>query len=203
MGFLIALYSSIPRYAIKFFMDEHALGIFAAIASLMVVTSTLMGALDQSAMARLARDFAGGRIKPFLNLLLKLCLIGAAVGSTASVIAWLKGADLLTLLYTREYGAYQHLFVWVMLTATIGHVGSSLRTALLATRAFDKQVPLSIGTTLLVLLGCILLIPRFGLVGGILAMMLGDFFKLVASACFLAGSLRFKQRVPLDEQCAV
>ncbi len=79
---LISLNTNIPRYFIERSLGERQLGVFAAIAYLMVAGNMVVNALGQSACPRLAKYYAAGNSTAFRKLVLNLVGIGALPGRT-------------------------------------------------------------------------------------------------------------------------
>jgi O-antigen/teichoic acid export membrane protein len=88
---LIALTSSLPRFAIEQKLGAGPLGTFAAVASLMTVGSTAVNALGQAATPRLARYFSARDRAGFARLAWQLAgmalLLGAAGLATAVLLS--------------------------------------------------------------------------------------------------------------------
>src|SRR5262249_26231587 len=97
------------------------------------------------------------------------------------LVAVVLGGPLLTLLYTPEYAGHQVLLIWLMAAAGLGFVGSFLGYGMTAARYFRVQLPLFAGTALVSAGACVVLIPRFGLLGGALAATAGAGFQVAAS----------------------
>jgi O-antigen/teichoic acid export membrane protein len=80
VALLITLNANMPRYFVERHFGHHDLGIYAAMAYLMMVGTTVTAALAQAATARLSRSFAAGDVADFRRLLLRMMGIGAAMG---------------------------------------------------------------------------------------------------------------------------
>jgi O-antigen/teichoic acid export membrane protein len=162
---LISLNSSIPRYFIEHYLGERELGIFAAMAYLMVTGGMVVSALGQSASPRLAKYFAAGHFAAFRALLLKLVGLSFFLGLLGIVVVVSAGREILTILYRPEYAGRLDVLFWLMVAAGIGYVSSFLGTALTATRAFHLFViPYGI-ITAVALASSALLVPMKGLLG--------------------------------------
>jgi O-antigen/teichoic acid export membrane protein len=180
---LISLNTNIPRYFVERYLGEHELGIFAAMAYLMVVGTTVVGALGQSASPRLAKYYAAGNVQAFRGLLLKLVGIGAVLGAGGVLVALVAGREILTLLYGPEY-ARVDVFVWVMVAAGIWYA-SSLGVAMTAARYIKIQIPLITFVALSTALACWSLIPSVGLLGGAMALVIGASVRAVSIALII------------------
>ncbi|MDJ0734638.1 MAG: oligosaccharide flippase family protein [Nostocaceae cyanobacterium] len=175
MGFvmmLISLNTDIPRYIIAGYLGERELGIFAAIAYLMVAGNMIVNALGQSASPRLAKYYAAGNRVAFRTLLVKLVGVGAFLGGMAILLAMVAGRQILTLVYRPEYAQQANLFVWLMVAAGIGYVASFLGYGMTAARYFRIQMPLFTAVTGTSALACLWLIPIWGLQGAAIALIL-------------------------------
>jgi O-antigen/teichoic acid export membrane protein len=180
---LISLNTNIPRYFVERYLGEHELGIFAAMAYLMVVGTTVVRALGQSASPRLAKYYAAGNVQAFRGLLLKLVGIGAVLGAGGVLVALVAGREILTLLYGPEY-ARVDVFVWVMVAAGIWYA-SSLGVAMTAARYIKIQIPLITFVALSTALACWSLIPSVGLLGGAMALVIGASVRAVSIALII------------------
>jgi len=178
---LISLNSNIPRYFIESYLGERELGIFAALAYLMVAGNMVILALGQSASPRLAKYYAMGNRKAFRTLLIKLVGMGAAIGVMAVLVALLVGRELLTIVYRPEYAEQKDLFVLVMVAAGIGYVASFLGYGITAARYFVIQIPLFVAVTSTSAIASLWLIPTQGLRGAALALILSALVQLVLS----------------------
>lgn len=178
--FLISLNGNIPRYFIERQIGLHELGIFAAITYLMTAGGTVVGALGQSATPRLSTLYAKGERAAFSALLLKLAAISTVIGIAGLLVAALFGRPLLGLLYGAEYSAHTLLFVVMMAVAWLSYLGSLLGYGMSAARCFRVQAPIYFASLLATLAGCVLLIPRFELVGAALAMGAGVLVQIAA-----------------------
>lgn len=175
MGFvmmLISLNGSIPRYLVERNLGERELGIFAAIAYLIVAGGTVVNALGQAASPRLAKYYANGDRHAFWKLFLKLLGIGAGIGSIAILVALIGGKPILSILYQPEYAQYADLFVWLMVAGGISYIGSCLGYGMTAAQYFRVQLPLFGVVTAVSFLTCLLLIPMFGLQGAATSLIL-------------------------------
>lgn len=168
---LISLNTNIPRYFIERYLGERELGIFAAVAYLMVAGNMVVSALGESASPRLAKYYLAGNSIAFRTLLFKLVGIAALLGGTAVLVAFVAGEKILTFFYQPEYAQHTDLFVWLMVAAGIGYMSSFLGYGMTAARYFRIQMPLFalVATTLAI--ACLWLLPALGLQGAAIALL--------------------------------
>ena len=193
---LISLIACIPRYFIEAALGARALGIFTAIAYLMVVANTVVFALGQAVSPCLARLFAAGDIEAYRSLLLRL--VGAAVvgGGVAVVLVLGGGGVILQALYTTEYAQRADVFFWLTIATALGAVASILGYGMTAARCFRIQAPLFAVVVLATTLFSALLIPRHGLLGAALATTIGSIVQLLGSAWVIHTVLRRGKAAP-------
>lgn len=193
---LISLNANVPRYFIETHLGEASLGIFVALAYLMVAGNMTVAAAGQSASPRLAVLYAAGQRRAFLRLLARLVLVGLALGVAGVAIALIAGRDLLRWLYTAQYADHADLLIWLAATAGVEFISSFFGHAMTAARRFRVQVPLFALATTMTLIASALLIPGRGLSGAVIALLLGALVKLAGGALIIGTTLR-GQAVPV------
>ena len=162
---IISLKTNVPRYFIEHYLGERELGLYAAMAYIMVAGKTINNALGQSASPRLATYYANGKADRFRDLLIKLTLIGISLGLAGTLIVFVAGKQILTIIYRAEYAEHVNVFLWIMVSASIGFAGGFLGHGLTAARYFRVQVPINVIGLMIILATSYLLIPTYGLVG--------------------------------------
>ncbi|MBE9223918.1 oligosaccharide flippase family protein [Phormidium sp. LEGE 05292] len=197
---LISLNSNIPRYFIESYLGERELGIFAALAYLMVAGNMVILALGQSASPRLAKYYAMGNSQAFRTLLIKLVGMGGAIGVVAVLIAQVAGRELLTIIYRPEYAQHSDLFVQVMVAAGIGYIASFLGYGITAARYFVIQIPLFIAVTGTCAIASLWFIPSLGLPGAALALILAAIVQTVFTLGVVVYALH---KIPKSEEMEI
>jgi O-antigen/teichoic acid export membrane protein len=163
------LNTTIPRYFIDHYLGTAALGIFAAIAYLMVAGTTIIGAAGQAFAPRLAASYAAAQYTEFRRLSFWLIGGGALLGVAGVLVALVGGDVLLRLLYGAEY-ARRDVLVGMMLAAGFWYIASCCGFIATASRRIaDQPVALGIVVAAVTLL-CWWLVPLLGLRGAVLAM---------------------------------
>ncbi|MDQ6604710.1 MAG: oligosaccharide flippase family protein [Chloroflexota bacterium] len=168
LGFVMmlgSLMTNIPRYFIERFQGTHELGIFAAMAYIVIAGTTVVDALGQAASPRLARLYADGEIGAFRTLAAKVLGISVLLGAAGVLLSLVVGRQVLTLLYRPEYAEHLDVFIWVIAAAGIGYVASVFGYALTAARQFTIQVPVYTVSIVVVVIGCALFVPSHGILG--------------------------------------
>ncbi len=178
---LVSLSSNVPRYFIERLEGEQQLGYFAAMAYLMVVGNTVVGALGQSASPRLAKHYASSDRRSFQRLLIKIVGVGTVLGVAGVSIALLFGSQILAVLYEPDYAAYAKVFAWLMFAAALSYVASFLGYSMTAARYFRVQLPLFAVVVITLTAACAILIPINGIVGAAQAMVISTAVQLVGA----------------------
>jgi len=186
---MLSLNANIPRYFIEHYFGEAMLGYFAAMAYVSVAGNTVMSAMGQSAVPRLARYFHSDR-RAFLRLLKKMILLGAVLGIAGIGVAFFFGPEVLQLLYRADYAQYPAVFTWLMAAAAVAYVSSMLGYGITAARKFRPQVPLVLGAAAITATACWFLIPTQQFLGSAYAVLIGAVFSCAGSAYILIVALR-------------
>jgi len=187
---LISLNGNIPRYFIERYLGERELGIFAALAYLMVAGGMVVSALGESASPRLAKYYAEGDHVAFRTLLFKLVGIAALMGGIGVLVAIVGGQPILTLLYRPEYGEQTTLFICLMGVAGINYMSSFLGYGMTAARYFRIQIPLFMTVASISGIACFWLLPKLGLIGAAIALLLAATVQLLISSGVIIYVLR-------------
>lgn len=187
---LVSLNSSIPRYFIGYVLGERELGIFAAIASVFAAGSMVVVSLGESAFTRLARFYATENLVEFRLLLGKLLTSGAAMGVCGIVLAKLAGREILTILFRPEYAERADLLPWMMVVGSVAYMAQFLGYGMTAARYYHSQIVLFVLTNLSVAVASYALIPRQGLLGAILAMLIATLVQFIGSVIILVRGMR-------------
>lgn len=165
LGFTVMLGSlttNTPQYFIEHFRGAHELGLYAAMSYPMVAGALVINALGQSATPRLALYYASGAIPAFRKLVVKLVGLGLLLGLAGIAAVLSFGSQILTSLYSPEYAERQEVFVWIMIAVAIGFGYVFLGTAVTSMRLFAVQMPIHIGSVMVLVSMCALLIPSHG-----------------------------------------
>ncbi|THF87144.1 lipopolysaccharide biosynthesis protein [Deinococcus sp. KSM4-11] len=189
---LVSLSANLPRYQIEATLGTSALGIYSALAYLMVALGIVVGAVGQAASPRLARYVASGNQKSFWVLMGRMLLAGLGLGVAGVLGAAGLGRPVLFLMYGPNYAQDLPLFVWLMGAAAFSYLASFMGFGMTAARQFKQQVPLFALMVVLLWLLCRWLIPAYGLVGAAWATMGANVFQLLGSVLILF--LAFRSR---------
>jgi len=180
---LMTLQATLPRYLIEHWLNARQLGLFAALSYLSAAGAIVATALAQSAAPRMSQHYLAGDSVNYRRLLARLAALGGGFGAVGVLAAALWGKPLLSMLYKPEYAERNDIFVWLMVAAGLTYISIFLGWGMTAARRLRIQLPL-FGTIVASMLvaGC-LLVPRFGLTGAALTVVIGSVVQ--AAGCLL------------------
>lgn len=187
---LLSLNTNIPNYFIKHYLGERELGIYAAIAYLMVAGNIVVSALGESGSPRLAKYYAAGNAIAYRRLLFKFVGVGVLLGGAGILVAVVAGKEILTLFYQPEYAEYADLFIWLMVAAAISYISSFLGQGMTAARYFRVQMPLFALVTSISAIACFWLIPSRGLQGAAMALIVAAIVRVSMSLGVILHAVR-------------
>lgn len=186
IALLVSLNLNVPRYFVEHALGERALGIFSAIASISAAASMAVVSLGQSAFARLARSYATENFAEFRALLGKLVAFAGTLGLCGIVVASMVGRQILTVLFRSEYADRADLLPWMMVVGSVTYMAQFLGFGMTAAKRYYPQVVLFSLTNIGVATGCYFLVPRWGLMGAILAMLIAALVQFAGSIAILS-----------------
>ena len=187
---LSSLNFNIPRYFVEHRFGERELGIFAAMAYLLVIGTQIISALGQSASPRLAAYHATGDRESFRTLVIKLLIISSGLGVLGVLAAVVAGKTLLSLLYTPEYAQHSSAFVVLSVAGGLFYVTSILGYAATAARRIHSQpliLALLVASTFLI---CFVGIERYGLMGAAMSLVVSGLVGIVAYGWLLVVAVK-------------
>ncbi len=198
---VVALLVNIPRYVVSDTMGDSQLGIFAAMAYALLAVETLVRAVNQSAMPRLASCLAQSNVTGFYNVLSKLTWMGVGCGVVATLAAWLLGPVFLRYVYGEAFATSPQTLTWMVAGAAISYGLRPAEVALRSMRKFQTLLIIHSLSVPLLLAGCWWAIPKYGLWGAAIAMLVQVLVHgLMTLAVFLAVAPRpignFRHRSP-------
>ena len=190
VSLLTSLQTNIPRYFVEEQLGKAELGIFCAVAALMMTGITLMRALDQSCMPRLAKLHAAGCYRDFRWLLLKLMGVYLLLGVAGVWVARWGGRPLLSLLFSTDYAIHTDVLETIMQAAVASYLVGAISSALVTTRCINRQLPLLCVSLVSAFAACYWLVPEYGLWGASMSMVLCKIPYIVIGGAMLLHATR-------------
>jgi O-antigen/teichoic acid export membrane protein len=192
MGIVVLMHNlnlNIPRYAVEHYIGQEELAVFASLAYIIVAGTTIVGAIGQSALPRLAR-YRVSDIRAFRSLMQKIIALALVVGACGVAVSALAGPLVLRILYSTEYAKYNDVFILIMASATLLYLTTILGCGLTALRCFVPQAVCTFVAMLVIFAASVYLTPGYGLNGAAIAMGAGFLVHAALNFAALHDALR-------------
>jgi O-antigen/teichoic acid export membrane protein len=189
LGLIVLLGSlllNVPRYFIRHYAGEAALGLFAAAFQLTATGGMIVQTLGGAATPRLARACAEEDAATFKALVRKLVLSAAALGVLGVATSVLIGRPVLSIVFRPEFGSAAGVLVVLSVAAGIGFVATLVGYALTAARAIGVQPVLLSATLAVASACCAVLVPMLGAAGAAWALVVASVVQAVWSSVALS-----------------
>lgn len=166
---LVSLNANLPRYFVEGHLGRVELGIFAALAQLVAAGNMAISAAANAASPRLARYAAEGDLESFRRVSWALYKVVLAIGAGGILLSYFLGEVILGALFGAEFAAAADVLVLLAVGGTLGFACAVPGYGMTAAGAHGAQFPLFLGVNLVGLAACATFIPRLGLRGAALA----------------------------------
>ncbi len=191
---LVSLTTNLPRYAIERYLGTPELGAFAAVASALALGNTVVNALGQTAVPRLARFYSERDLRAFKRLAARLALLATAVAASGAAIAAIAGKSVLAIVYRPEYAAYNGLLIAIMGAAIFIYTAVAFGYVITSARSFGPQMPLLLAVSATSGIASWILVPAMGLAGAAVAIALAGAVQIAGQCLILSRLLRRAER---------
>lgn len=189
-----AFATGVPSLFIAHMLGYRLLGIFAAISSLTPAFDVLAGALARAAAPEVSRCYRAGDQPALTRITFQLATSGVLLGLCTISAAILAGPPVLHRLFGPDYAAAGTLLVALAAVAGCGYVGTLLGAVLLRGQDFPASLTLETGVLAALTAACLVLVPRYGLLGAALAVGAGSCARIAGELWLLRSMLRRVQR---------
>lgn len=186
---LISLTTNVPRYAIERFLGTRELGLFAAVASFLSLGSTLVNALGQSVLTRLARQFAAKDHARVRRLSWQMAALTMSMSAAGTLIAVVAGKPVLRLVYRAEFAEYSSVLAVILAAAGLGWTAAILGYVSTGMREFKAQTVLVAAAAVTSAAVSYTAVPSLGLYGGALAIAAAGAVQLIGQVYILSRDL--------------
>lgn len=185
-----ALNTSIPRIILKNSYGEFYLGIFSAIAYILVLANLFANSISQVFLPRLSKYFHQKNVREFNNLANKLIGIGFIIGIFTFLIALIFGKLILKIGFGEVYSEYY--LVLIILSIGLLFLLSGVFAGTIITSTGNYKVHYKITTISLVctVILSVLTIEKFGIYGTAITIM---FSQIVTFICYMYFHIRLKR----------
>ncbi|MBO3078327.1 oligosaccharide flippase family protein [Mammaliicoccus vitulinus] len=187
-----ALNTSIPRIILKNTNGEFYLGIFSAIAYILVLANLFANSISQVFLPRLSKYFHQNNVEEFNKLANKLLVIGFIIGILTFLITLFFGKLILNIGFGEIYSEYY--LVLIILSIGLLFLLSGVFAGTVITSTGNYKVHYKITTISLVftVILSILTIEKFSIYGTAFTIM---FSQIVTFICYMYFFVRLKRGV--------
>ena len=175
---VLSLVPQIPRFWLEKQEGIAALGQFGSIAMLMSVGLMILNSLGIAMSQRFAKSYAAGDRREFVRLTAILAGSVFLMGCAGLIVIPICGGWILTIAYTSEYASLKNLFWLITFGATFGFVGNALGYPITAARIFRIQPVICLIQAAVTMVGCAILVPRYGMPGAAVAVAVANIVHL-------------------------
>ena len=197
LGFT-SLNQNLPVYFIESSLGKEQVGLYTAIAYFVVAGRLISGSLIQATAPRLAKYYYSGEKVSFYVLLRKMAGISLFMGVFGVCAAGFFGRDILNILYGNEFADHNNIFVWIMLAGGVGYVSQFVGLILTIGRFFGYMVLSNCLSAFVILIISYFFIPTIGILGGAIALLIGNITMLLIN-CYVTWQ-KLPKKVPKIEQ---
>lgn len=190
---LLSLETNIPYYALRYFSDDHSLGVFAAMAYSLVIVQTFARSLNQPAVPRFAILFNKRDQAAFAKLLWRLCGMGLVIGLMGLVAAVVLGRSFLTIAYGREFADESAILVILMFACAVRMITLPVAAALAGSNQFVWLFRIQLLAVAVMGASAVVLIPSLGLHGAACSVLMVSIVML--GTHYLATRVLFRQSI--------
>ena len=187
---LVSVNANLPLYVIERTLGSADLGIYTALAYLIVAGATVVNSIGQAVSPRLAQLYSRGETRSYLRLMGRLVGFGLLCGAAGALLSAVGGAEILSLLYGPGYAGHVPVLVLLSIAGGVGFAASFAGYGMTAARLFAVQIPLFLVVDGVVLASAVALVPTHGLGGAAMAILVGALVQLAASLLVIARSIR-------------
>lgn len=131
-----SLEQNLLRLCVYGYLGERELGIYSAVASLVIAPTMMINAAHCAVLPRMARHVANQQWHLTWRLIFKSCFYGAALGGLGALASWAVGGWALGLTFGPDYATHGPLLLVLMFASMIRFVTRPFAMGLRAARRF-------------------------------------------------------------------
>lgn len=189
-GFLNSVTQAAPRYVLERVSGIASVGVFSAMAYLLIAGNTVVSAVVQHELPHTVTIYQQHGRAAMHRRVARLTAMMAGLGVLALVAVWFWGEAVMTLLYGPGYGDRPTLLL-LCLSWAVGAASWIWDMALIVQRAFVTQMVAAGAGAALSVLASLLVVGPFGLVGAGLVVLVAS---VAVAVVRIVGLLRLARR---------
>ncbi len=170
---------SMPRFFLMHFNGEYFLGIFSAIAYILVIANLFASSISQVFLPRLSKLYREEKFVELNVYARRLIKIGFMIGFIFVFFSIVFGKELLLIVFGTEYSSYSAVLIILSIGLMFLLSGVFVGTVLTSLGNYSVHYKISIVTLLSSTILSILLIPRYSIYGAGLTVTLSQFVTMI------------------------
>lgn len=182
-SFAVSLGTNIPVLLLGSFHSATTVGIYSSIYNIMSVSNILFSSITQIELRGFSEQVKEQNFKRMLERGRQVVLFLSLFSVFGAAVIILTGRSILSLVFDQDFSDYLIPLIIMAMTICIAPLGFILDAQLTALHQFSTQGKLSLFTLGFTVIVAILLIPKFGIIGGttsvFLTMLVRNILKLV------------------------
>lgn len=178
---LVSLQANIPRYFLEKFSGTAAVGIYSALAYILIIGGVFINSLGQSISPQLASYWVSNDVVNFKRIANRTAIIAGALGFLSVGMVFFLGKWFLLTFYGEEYAQWNNALLIVMVSGAFLYMASVFGYAMTAANALKPQVPMFIAVAFGAFAASWFLIPAYGIIGAALASLITALLQLTIS----------------------
>jgi O-antigen/teichoic acid export membrane protein len=184
-AFLMTLNGNISRYVIAAYCGEADVGYFGSISYGGVAISMIFVAMGSALLPKMV-DYFKTHPLYIWRVAAKAAMVAVGLGLLAFMVSLLAGRFALRVFFSAEHAAHVKV-LWILMggSAIVG-LASVMGFAGTACRAFTPSIFTWAIVGCITLLGCIILVPKYGLVGAAIATIMSNIAAFVLTTTIVA-----------------
>lgn len=175
-----SLNTGIPRILVKSFHGEYYLGVFSAIAYLLVVGNLFANSISQIFLPQLRNFYRLKNYEDYRKTTKKMMFLGFIVGIVGVFLSSIIGKTILKIVFGNEYANNSITLVILSFGLLFILSGVFLGTSIIATGNYKVNYKISLITLFSTIISSIIFIPRFGLIGTAITISFSQLITLIA-----------------------
>ena len=183
--FFATAFNSIPKLIIKGFDGSELLGVFSSISIPTVLITTFAAGIQMPVAPKMAEYYSKTQRKQLGGVLLISNTVIVFLGILAVILSVLIGKPVFRLIYGDIVIPYFNLLYFTIIASTLIAVNSCYSVFLISVRKLKQLLAFSVSSCVLVLILCLVLIPKYSIYGAAYAMIIASGIQFIAETVYI------------------
>lgn len=167
-----------PRFLIEEFHGVESLGVYSAVAYVIVLANTIVDSITQGLMPRFSTYWRKGDGHRALKNAFRICIVVGGIGIASLILSFFLGDAILMVLFGSAFAEGRMILVSLFAYASLQYVSSAIRSVLIAGGLRRGVFWISLLNLSVTMVFAITLIPNTGAEGAGWALATGQFAQM-------------------------